>query len=185
MTSLALQIHGGMGYVEETGVAQHYRDARITAIYEGTNGIQAADLVGRKLGMRGGGVVSDLLDEFDARAEQLAKLDELERFGARLASAVATARAATEHMLGLGGADQRGMLAGSSPYLRMLGVTVCAGLLAKAALAAAGRDDEFHHAKLVSARFFGEQILPGVEGLLPAVIAGADDLFALTPDQLA
>ncbi len=185
MTSLALQIHGGMGYVEETGVAQHYRDARITAIYEGTNGIQAADLVGRKLGMRGGGVVSDLLDEFEARAEQLAKLDELARFGARLASAVATARAATEHMLGLGRTDQRGLFAGSSPYLRMLGVTVCAGLLAKAALAAADHDDEFHHAKLVSARFFGEQILPVVEGLLPAVIAGADDLFALTPDQLA
>jgi acyl-CoA dehydrogenase len=95
LTSLALQIHGGMGYVEETGAAQHYRDARIAAIYEGTNGIQAADLVGRKLGMRGGAVVTDLLDELDVRAERLVAVDELAGFGARLHEAVSAARAAT------------------------------------------------------------------------------------------
>jgi acyl-CoA dehydrogenase len=184
LTSLALQVHGGMGYVEETGAAQHYRDARITAIYEGTNGIQAADLVGRKLSMRGGGVVRDLLDELDSRSEQLAKHDELSEFGRRLAAATATARTATDHLLAVGGDDPRAMLAGSSPYLRLLGPTVCAGLLAKAALAALGNDDDFHRAKLVSARFFGEQILPTVEGMLAAVTAGAGDLFALTQAQL-
>ena len=185
LTSLALQIHGGMGYVEETGAAQHYRDARIAAIYEGTNGIQAADLVGRKLGMRGGGVVGDLLDELDGRADQLAKVDGLTGFGERLHEAVVAARAATGHLLAIGASDQRSVLAGSSPYLRLLGTTVCGGLLAKAALAAAERDDPFHNAKLVSARFFGEQILPSVAGLLPATVAGAADLDALTPEQLA
>jgi len=185
LTSLALQIHGGMGYVEETGAAQHFRDARIAPIYEGTNGIQAADLVGRKLGMRSGGVVTDLLDEFARRAEHLAAVDGLEGFGVRLGEAVEVTRAATAHLLGLSGSDPRSMLAASAPYLRMLGTTVCAGLLAKSALTASTRDDDFHRAKVVSARYFGEQILPTVRGLLPAIEAGADDLYALTPAQLA
>jgi acyl-CoA dehydrogenase len=185
LTSLALQIHGGMGYVEETGAAQHYRDARIAAIYEGTNGIQAADLVGRKLGMRGGAVVTDLLDELDVRAERLVAVDELAGFGARLHEAVSAARTATEHLLAVAGSDPRALLAGSSPYLRLLGTTVCGGLLAKAALAAVDHDDDFHRAKVVSAKFFGEQILPTAVGLLPAAVAGAADLDALTPEQLA
>ena len=188
MTSLALQIHGGMGYVEETGVAQHYRDARIAAIYEGTNGIQAADLVGRKLGMRGGAVVTELLDEFEASAGQLGQVDGLDDFGARLAMAVETTREATSHLVGIAPNDPRSLLGASAPYLRLLGTTVCAGLLARSALAVvagAGDDDAFRSAKLVNAKFFGEQILPTVQGLLPAVLASADDLFALSPEQLA
>jgi acyl-CoA dehydrogenase len=188
MTSVALQIHGGMGYVEETGAAQHYRDARIAAIYEGTNGIQGADLVGRKLSMRGGGVVTDLLDEFDGRADQLADIDGMGGFGDRLHEAVATARQATDHLLTVGRDDPRSLLGSSVPYLRLLGTTVCAGLLAKAALAidgGAGDDDAFRAAKLTSAKFFGEQILPSVQGLLPAVLAPADDLYALDAQQLA
>src|SRR5690606_10519361 len=98
MTSLAVQVHGGMGYVEETGVAQHYRDARIAAIYEGTNGIQAADLVGRKLGMRGGGVVHDLLDECERHADAAAAVNGLAAFGERLHQAIDTARTATSHL---------------------------------------------------------------------------------------
>ena len=188
MTSIAVQIHGGMGYVEETGAAQHYRDARIAAIYEGTNGIQGADLVGRKLSMRGGGVVTDLLDEFDGRADQLAGIDGMGGFGDRLHEAVATARQATDHLLTVGRDDPRSLLGSSVPYLRLLGTTVCAGLLAKAALAldgGAGDDDAFRAAKLTSAKFFGEQILPSVQGLLPAVLAPADDLYALDAQQLA
>ena len=77
------------------------------------------------------------------------------------------------------------MLAASAPYLRMLGTTVCAGLLAKSALTASSRDDDFHRAKVVSARYFGEQILPTVAGLLPTIEAGADDLFLLSPVQLS
>jgi 3-(methylthio)propanoyl-CoA dehydrogenase len=184
MTSLALQIHGGMGFVEETGVAQHYRDIRISAIYEGTNGIQAADLVGRKLSMRGGGVITDLLDEFDTRAVQLAAIPALAEFGAQLHAAVLVARTATAHLISIAGTDQRSLLAGSSPFLRLLGTTVCAGLLAKAALAALEHDDDFHAAKAASARFFGEQVLPTTGGLLAAVISSSDLLFQLTFNQL-
>ncbi len=190
MTSLALQVHGGMGFVEETGVAQHYRDARIFAIYEGTNGIQAADLVGRKLAMRGGGVVSDLLDEFEGYAKQLADLDGLDRFAEQLNAAIDTARTATQHLLTTGPSDVRSLLGASAPYLRLLATTVVGGLLAKGAIAASNLAEstdfppEFLEAKVVSARFFGEQILPTVLGLLPAVQSTSDDLFALTPTQL-
>jgi acyl-CoA dehydrogenase len=185
MTSLAVQVHGGMGYVEETGVAQHYRDARIAAIYEGTNGIQAADLVGRKLGMRGGGVIMDLLDQCEAHAGKAATIDGMGTFGDRLREAVTAARTATSHLVEVGQSDPRSLLGASAPYLRLLGTTVCAGLLAKAVIAADERGDDHGRAKVVSARFFGEQILPSVHGLLPAIQAPADDLYALTADQLA
>jgi len=186
-TSLALQIHGGMGYVEETGVAQHYRDARIAAIYEGTNGIQAADLVGRKLAMRGGGVITDLLDEFEARADALAAIDGMSTFADRLREAVVTARTATAHLLETGPTDPRSLLGASGPYLRLLGTTVCGGLLAKSAIAASAADDfdgAFLAARITSAKFFGEQILPTATGLLAAVTSPADDLYALAADQL-
>jgi acyl-CoA dehydrogenase len=177
LTSLALQVHGGMGYVEETGAAQHYRDARIAAIYEGTNGIQAADLVGRKLAMRNGGVVTDLLDEIGETAQRLTGLD---RFAIRLDEAVTASRRATEHLLSVAGTDQRSLLAGSAPYLRLLGTTVCAGLLAKGAIAASSKDDDFHRGKVLAAKYFGEQILPVATGLLGAIEAGSADLDAIT-----
>ena len=190
LTSLAMQIFGGMGYVEETGVAQHYRDIRIGPIYEGTNGIQAADLVGRKLSMRGGGVIFDLLSSFESLAtDELAENEAAAQFAANLVTACATARSATEWLLELD--DPYDALAGSAPYLRMLGTVVCGGFMARSAVnaaakmaAASGDDADFYQAKLVSAIFFGEQTLPTVNGLLGAVKAGAADLFALTPDQL-
>ncbi len=189
LTSLAVQIHGGMGFVEETGVAQHYRDARIAPIYEGTNGIQAADLVGRKLPMRGGGVVNDQLSSFEATAKELEANEQLARFGANLHAAVAAAREATDWLLTNGAKDPNNALAGSSPYLRMLGTVVCGGLFGKAALVAASKagDDTtgYYEAKVTSAKFFGEQILPTAAALLGAVTAGPGDLFALTPEQLA
>ncbi len=185
MTSLAVQIHGGMGFIEETGAAQHYRDIRIAPIYEGTNGIQAADLVGRKLAMRGGAVITDLLDEFDTRAAALAKVEGCSQYAEHLAQASATARRATAHLGEVATSDPRTLLSASTPYLRLLGTTVCAGLLAKAVLAAAGRPDEFHQAKIASARFFGEQILPTVSGLVPAIFASATPLYELSPAQLA
>ena len=186
LTSLAIQIYGGMGYVEETGAAQHYRDIRIGAIYEGTNGIQAADLVGRKLPMRGGGVVMDHLSSLEVKAKELASLAGMTTFADNLETAVATAKEATSWLLENGSADINAALAGSSPYLRMLGTVVCGGLMADFALKADGHPDaDFAEAKTVSARFFGEQILPTANGLLGAVTAGAGDLFALTAKQLA
>jgi len=186
-TSLAVQIHGGMGFVEETGIAQHYRDARIAAIYEGTNGIQAADLVGRKLAMRGGGVITDLLDDFELRVKELDQIDGLSPFAQRLGEAIITARTATAHLLETGAADVRSLLGASGPYLRLLGTTVCAGLLAKSVVAAtngADFDSDFLAAKVTSAKFFGEQILPTTAGLLAAATSPSDDLYALTADQL-
>lgn len=190
LTSLALQIHGGMGYVEETGVAQHYRDARIAPIYEGTNGIQAADLVGRKLPMRAGGVVLDHLAEVVTIADEVRAVESLGRFGDRLEEAADAARRSTEWLLANGSVDPNHALAGSTPYLRMLGTVVCGGLVGRLGLAAAalveasGGSDSFADAKVVSARFFGEQLLPTVVGLEAAVTAGSEDLFALSAEQL-
>jgi alkylation response protein AidB-like acyl-CoA dehydrogenase len=183
-TSLAVQVHGGMGYVEETGVAQHFRDARISAIYEGTNGIQAADLVGRKLSMRGGDVVRELLAEVEHVATELEELDGMKAAGAQLHDAVAAARSATEHLVAVAPTDPRSLLGASMPYLRLLGTVVSAGLLGKAAIAAAA-DGGGRVATTVSARFFLEQVVPVALGLLPAVLASADDLYALTPAELA
>ncbi len=189
MTSLAVQIHGGMGFVEETGIAQHFRDIRIAAIYEGTNGIQAADLVARKLPMRGGQVLVDLLAAGEETAVGLAKNADLAVFGANLLAGIGAAREATG-WLASHASEPNQVLAASAPYLRLLGTVVCGGLLGKAALAAAGSvaeagvDTDFYRAKVISAKYFGEQILPTAAGLLGAVTAGADDLFALTPQQL-
>ncbi len=186
LTSLAVQIHGGMGFVEETGVAQHYRDIRIAAIYEGTNGIQAADLVGRKLAMRGGGVVTDLLDELQGHVDELAGDPSMTPAAAgNLGAALAAARRGGEHLLGIAATDQRSLLAGSAPYLRLLGTAVCGGLLAKAAVAARDLDPDTALRKQVVARFFGEQIAPTTAGLLPSVEASAADLDALTAAQMA
>jgi 3-(methylthio)propanoyl-CoA dehydrogenase len=188
MTSLALQIHGGMGFVEETGAAQHYRDIRIAAIYEGTNGIQAADLVGRKLPVRGGAVVLEQLDSIQQVAAELMASDELKSFGQQLEQAAAAARRATEWLVTNGAANPNNALAASSPYLRMLGTVVCGGLHGRAALVASAKSDDdtsgFYQAKTVSARFFGEQILPLATALESAITAGPDDLFALSPAQL-
>ncbi len=186
LTSMAVQIFGGMGYVEETGVAQHFRDIRIGAIYEGTNGIQASDLVSRKLPMRGGGVVLDHLASLEVKAKDLAVHEGMERFAENLEAAVESARSATNWLLENGSSNINASLAGSAPYLRMLGTVVCGGLMADLAMKAdASGDADFAAAKKVSAKFFGEQILPTAAGLHGAVTAGEADLFALSASQLA
>jgi hypothetical protein len=187
MASLAVQVHGGMGYIEETGVAQHYRDIRIAPIYEGTNGIQAIDLVGRKLGLRGGDAVRDFLAAIEATASEAAAADgELAAIGAQLAAATATLREATEWLLANGTDDPNHALAGATPYLRMAGLVTGGWLLTKSALAATGMlagdrggfSDEFLRQKVVTAHFYATQLLPQAAGLAPAVTAGARDLFA-------
>ena len=187
LTSLGVQVHGGMGYVEEAGVAQHYRDIRIAPIYEGTNGIQAIDLAGRKLGLRSGAAVAGYLDGIAATAaEAQGAGGELAAIGDALAVALVTARSTTDWLLAASGPDD--VLAGATPYLRMMGVLTGAWLLTRAALAAdelgrgdgGGFDPEFLEQKVVTARFFASQVLPQVGGLAPAVTAGAADLFAAT-----
>ena len=113
---------------------------------------------------------------------------ELSLFSNRLVESVAVARMATEHLVSIAGTDPRSLLAASSPYLRLLATVVCGGLLAQAALAASGEPgdypSEFLAAKVTSAKFFGEQILPTAGGLLPAVLASADELYALSPSRM-
>jgi alkylation response protein AidB-like acyl-CoA dehydrogenase len=184
LTSLAVQVHGGMGYIEETGVAQYYRDARIAPIYEGTNGIQAMDLVGRKLPMRGGGAMSDFLAGIAATADELAGSgDDLAAIGKRLADAHATLKQTTDWLMA-GLADPNNAQAGATPYLRMCGMVTGGWLLARSALAAnraladGNGDDDFLRQKIVTARFYAEQLLPQAAALAPAVQAGPADLLA-------
>jgi alkylation response protein AidB-like acyl-CoA dehydrogenase len=184
LTSLAVQVYGGMGYVEETGVAQYFRDSRIAPIYEGTNGIQAIDLVVRKLPLRGGAVVGELLEAVDATAGELAGGGEpLGRIGAQLSIGLGALRQATEWMLGRLATSPNDALAGATPYLRMFGVVVGGWLLGSSALAAqrllggGGGDKAFPTEKIATAQFYAAQLLPQAAGLLPAATAGAAILY--------
>ena len=192
VTSLAIQVFGGMGYIEESGVPQHFRDARITSIYEGTNGIQAMDLVGRKLPMRAGGVMADFLAGVAALDGELAAAgDDVAVVRLRLAEAHATVTETVGWLAEHGLADVTDALAGATPFLRMFGLLVGGRYLAEAALAARADleagvgDTEFLRARVVIARFYAENLLPAVGGLAPAVTAGAADLYAVGPDALA
>ena len=177
LTSIGLQVHGGMGFIEETGAAQHFRDARIAPIYEGTNGIQAIDLVGRKLPMRGGGVVKDHLVTIAATTERLAGIEGLEVVGIHLDSALAACVEATDWLLANRDADPAGNLAGATTYLEMLATTTGAQILADAALAARELGDpEVTSDKALLARFFAAHRLARVPGMLAAVTVGAADL---------
>lgn len=176
LASVGLQVHGGMGFIEETGSAQHYRDARIAPIYEGTNGIQSADLVGRKLSMRDGGAVRDHLAHISATVEALDGNPRLAPVGRHLAAAVAATVEASEWLLAAGRVQR---LAGAGAYLKMLAVTTGAAALADGALAATRLGDPDAAAdRAVLARFFAANRLSGVPGLLAAVTEPADDLAA-------
>jgi hypothetical protein len=178
-----------MGYVEETGVAQHFRDARITPIYEGTNGIQAMDLVGRKLPIRLGGAVADLVGEMAGIDAELTA-PELAPLRAPLADAVAALREATDWLLAHGLEQPVDALAGATPYLRLFGIVTGGWLLARSAVAAcellAGGEGDAERLtdKVATARFYVTQLLPAARGLLPAVTAGAEDLFAIPDARL-
>jgi alkylation response protein AidB-like acyl-CoA dehydrogenase len=179
LTSIALQIHGGSGYVEETGVSQYYRDVRIAAIYEGTNGIQAADLVGRKLGVRMGASFTEFIAQMREIDGQLADAgDGFASIRTSLSTELDALEKATGWMLRTGMKNPDAVLSGSAPYLRMWGLCLGGWLLAKAAVAAAG-DPSVAEEKLVTARFYAEQLLPQSGALIGAATAGADDLFAL------
>lgn len=188
LTSIAVQVHGGMGFVEETGVAQHFRDARINPIYEGTNGIQALDLVARKLALRGGGVISELLDEIAASANAAGDVPELRALGERLAESIERVRSTTVALLTELAENPADAFAGATPYLTMLGHLTGGWSMLRQALAAhnrmdAGDDDPRLAAKLVTATFYIEQLLANGDAMESAVLASADTLMALTPAQ--
>ena len=189
LTSLGIQVHGGMGFVEETGAAQHYRDIRIAGIYEGTNGIQAIDLVGRKLNMRNGDVVFVLLTQID---ETVTTLNErgLEEIGLPLKEANESLKKASTWLLENGAGNSDAVLAGATPYLRMFGTTIGGWLMANSALSAqqllteATENTEFLQAKIETARFFAQQLLPQATGLLASVTSGSDSMFAINSESL-
>ena len=175
VASLGVQIHGGMGFIEETGAAQHYRDARIAPIYEGTNGIQAADLVTRKLGYDNGGVLAALMQEIAADAVDAPTLKTLTEACAAIG----------QWMLSEASLDDR--LAGSVPYLTMCANAVAGWQLlrqSRAVAAGAGSPGQAK-AKPVIARYFLEHLVPEALGLKAAATAGAELLYALDAEALA
>ena len=186
VASMGVQVHGGMGFIEETGAAQHYRDARILPIYEGTNGIQAMDLAGRKLGLNGGEAVKALLADMRDTATTLTDA-RLQGVKARLeAGAVAAERAGGWLASKKGSADA---LAGATAYLQLMGEVTGGWMLAKGATAAAarlaaGETDPFYTGKIALARIYAEQVLSGAPALAEAIMGGAADLESLTAEAL-
>jgi alkylation response protein AidB-like acyl-CoA dehydrogenase len=191
LTSLGLQIHGGMGYVEETGVAQYMRDARITTIYEGTTGIQANDLVSRKILRDGGDSLRSLVADLRAFEAELAKVDDLAVLTRGLCEGREAIEAAGAWLAANHARHPAAPGAASYHVLMLLGTVTGGWQLARGALiarerlaaGATGPDRDFFEAKLVTARFYAEQFLPLATAHLRALQAGPDALMALADDQ--
>jgi acyl-CoA dehydrogenase len=181
VASLGVQVHGGMGYIEETGAAQHYRDARIATIYEGTNGIQAIDLVTRKLPLSGGEPVRAFLKELGGTvaAVRAANDPALGATAERLGEAIESLGRATDWLLAELAARPEAALAGATPYLRLFGVAAGGCALAEEALAAMRADGGNDVAgRLGIARFFAEHMAVASGGLEREVIGGADAILS-------
>jgi hypothetical protein len=188
VTSLGVQVHGGMGFIEETGAAQYYRDARILPIYEGTTAIQANDLVGRKTVRDGGAVARAIcakIAETEAALGQhggaafVAVQGQLKRGREALEAVV---RFVVENAKG----DPNAVFAGSVPYLKLCGIVFSGWQLGRAMLAAdakRGEDPAFYDAKIATAYFFGEHILSQATSLRDAIVAGAEPVKAMSVDQ--
>src|SRR5664280_1309968 len=175
VASLCVQVHGGMGFIEETGAAQHYRDARIAAIYEGTNGIQAIDLVTRKIPLDGGKTVAAYLAELRATVSAV-KASNAPAFGdtaARLGEAVDSLERATQWLLAQKSSDAA--LAGATPYLKLFGQAAGGCMLADQALAAL-RESGDAPSRIALARFFAENIAVQASGLERSVTEGAESI---------
>ena len=182
VTSLGVQVHGGMGFIEETGAAQFMRDSRIAAIYEGTNGIQAIDLVQRKIGLSGGDAVKREIADMRATIETVraANAPVFGRMADRLGETLASFERATAWMLGKIGASPDEALAGAAPYLRLFGLARGGVSLAQLALAAhrlsTDGSDAVQAGRISTARFFAENIAIAASGLEASVVDGAASL---------
>ncbi|HMB76276.1 MAG TPA: acyl-CoA dehydrogenase, partial [Kiloniellaceae bacterium] len=192
VADLGIQVHGGVGFIEETGAAQHYRDARILRIYEGTNGIQAIDLLSRKLLRDGGAEVKALQAEIAETVAALTKCDlpGLAAAGLPTAAALEAALdaqgAATDWLLAHGPGDPAAAAAGATPYCQLFGTLLGGWLLARSALAAAARlaeeeapDRPFLEGKIKTAHFFAANLLPHCQALAETVTQGAPSCLAL------
>jgi alkylation response protein AidB-like acyl-CoA dehydrogenase len=192
VASLGIQVHGGMGYIEETGAAQHWRDARITTIYEGTTGIQANDLVGRKIVRDQGMAIHALLAEmrrFGAELETEASDPSLASIRSQLARGVDALSSAAEYILANYTAQPRQVMAGAVPFLKLFGIVAGGWQLARAALVAKNRlaegrgDRAFYTAKIATAQFFGDHVLAAAAGLAHTVIHGGESAAVLAEGE--
>ncbi|MBU6270953.1 MAG: acyl-CoA dehydrogenase C-terminal domain-containing protein [Betaproteobacteria bacterium] len=185
VTSLGVQVHGGMGFIEETGAAQHYRDARILPIYEGTTAIQANDLIGRKTVRDGGQTVRGVLGRVAQTLAELPEDGELGGIRRRLAEGAQALGDAADYLVSQGKADPRATYAGSVPYLMLCGTVLAGWQMARAALRAsqqlaAGADDaDFLRAKIGTARFYADHVLSRSLSLRAAIVDGASGTLAL------
>ncbi len=190
MTSLNIQVHGGMGFIEETGAAQHYRDARILPIYEGTNGIQALDLVGRKTLMDQGAAMKALLEDIQATVNDLKMANYSDpSVTEQLTQALAAAWQAVQFLLEHSATNKDLPGAISFNFLMLMGylsggwLMAKAGLQAKRLLDANEGDAHFYQNKMISARFYAEHLLPRTQACLGSILAGTDSMMALAEDN--
>jgi hypothetical protein len=186
-----VQVHGGMGFIEETGAAQHYRDAKILTIYEGTTAIQANDLVGRKTVRDGGAVAKAILAQVRATEAQLAEAqgDDLKAIHRQLAAGSVALEQVVDYVVANAKADIKGVFAGSVVYLKLAGIVLGGWQMARAALIAqdklgAGEGDaDFYRAKITTARFFADHFLSQADGMRHAIVEGSTGVLGLPVDQ--
>jgi alkylation response protein AidB-like acyl-CoA dehydrogenase len=181
VASLGVQVHGGMGFVEETGAAQYLRDARITTIYEGTTGIQAMDLVGRKIAREGGATAKAWLAELKKLDAKLASHPEIRKGLSEGAKAVEDS---VDFIVG--SKDPRAQFAGAVPFLKLMGIVAGGWQMARTALAAekkVSEDKAFYEAKIATARFYADHVLVQAPGLRNTVVNGAAGVMALSEEQ--
>ena len=180
VASLGVQVHGGMGFVEETGAAQYLRDARITTIYEGTTGIQAMDLVGRKIAREGGATAKAWIAELKKLDPQLSGHPEIRK---ALADGVKAVEECVDFIVGA--KDPRVQFAGAVPFLKLMGIVAGGWQMARAALAAAKGtgDDSFDQAKIATVRFYADHVLVQAPGLRNTVVNGSAGVMALSEEQ--
>jgi len=182
VASTGIQVHGGMGFIEETGAAQFLRDVRITLIYEGTTGIQANDLIGRKIGRDGGAAMAELIAEMRAELQKPSSAEPVGSVRKAVLEGIDVLEAATRCLLGLLGADAARAGAVAVPYLKLCGFTLGGWLMARtAAIAAAktsGTEGELYAGRLQAARFYAEQILPNALALARIVECGSSSVAA-------
>jgi hypothetical protein len=191
VTYLGVQVHGGLGFIEETGAAQHYRDARIITIYEGTTGIQANDLVGRKTARDAGATAHLITAQIDKVAANLASNADpaLNAIAVRLAAATAAQQNAIDWMLASWPVNPRIAYAGSVPYLKLWGVVAGGWQMARAAriavdkLARGEGNAAYMRAKLATARFYADNLLPLADAYAQSIVSGSQDVLALGADQ--
>ncbi len=190
VTSLAVQVHGGMGFIEETGVAQYYRDAKILTIYEGTTAIQANDLIGRKTARDGGETAKAIAGQIEATEAELIKSGSADALA--MAQRLKTAREAflqvVDFVAGNASTQPNDAFAGSVPYLMLAGKLMAGWQMARALLVAqekvaAGEDAAFMAAKIVTARFYADHILTRVPGIRDSIVEGAASVTALALDD--